>query len=84
MAQLSYEVRYGFGLYKFALLIAVGIFVSRTGPTILQTFTQGMATMQYYSLFLLTGILVLQLAGFVIAAAGFFGALYKVLNDANE
>lgn len=79
MRDVTDEVRYGFSLYPFAAIIAVGVLLSSTGPTLLQTLlsTAGISSQAV----MLTGILVAQLLGWIVAAAGLFGALKTVLDD---
>lgn len=84
MRDLVDEIRYGFSLYPFAIVIAVGVFLSGTGPTLFQSLTAGIRGVPFYRLILLAGILALQLLGAVIAAAGAFGALYTVIRDSKE
>lgn len=84
MRDLVDEIRYGLSLYPFAIVIAVGVFLSGTGPTLFQSLTSGIRGVPFYRIILLGGILGLQLIGAVVTAAGAFGALYTVIRDAKE
>lgn len=78
------EIRYGFSLYPFAVVLALGVFISGTGPTIFQSVTAGLRGTMFYQGILIAGILSIQILGAVVAAAGFFGGLYRVIRDAEE
>lgn len=80
MKDFSDEIRYGFSLYPFAVIIAVGFLLSSTGPVVLQALMPGLAT-PGANVALVTSIIALQLLGAVVAAAGFFGALYRIMED---
>lgn len=84
MKNLSEEIRYGFELYPLTALIIVGMFISTTVPTLFQSVMSGMSSIPMYRVVLFVGILLIQLIGGVTAAAGFFGALYKVVQEAKE
>lgn len=75
------DLRYGLELYPFALTVAAGFFLSATGPAVLRSVTAGMRGVTGYSAALLASMLVLQALGAVVAFAGFFGALKRVMED---
>lgn len=82
MKDFSEEIRYGFDLYPFAVLLMLGTFITTTGPAILQSLLSGMSSIPAYTVIVLGSALLVQIVGGVVAAAGFFGALYRVLQDA--
>jgi len=82
MRDYSESIAYGFSLYPFAIVIALGFMMVNTGPTLLQTLLSNLGVS--LAGVALAGILVLQLLGTVIALAGLFGALYRVIRDAKE
>lgn len=84
MEYFSEEIRYGLRLYPFAVVVMSGMFLTNLGPTLFRSLIAGMSGVPLYNVISITGILLLQLAGGIVAAAGFFGALYKVLNDSGE
>ena len=81
MDDIREHVRYGFRLWPFAVLVMLGVLVNSIGPGFYQSLMSGMSGIPLYNILLIAGILVLQFAGGVIAAAGFFGALRKILQD---
>lgn len=84
MRDLLDEIRYGFSLYPFALVIAAGVLISGTGPALFQSLMSGMSGIPLYRIVLVLGMLTLQVLGVVTTAAGAFGALYTILQDAEE
>ena len=77
-------IRYGFRLWPFAVLVMLGVLVNGVGPSFYQSLLAGAQGIPLYSLIIVLGIILIQFLGGVIAAAGFFGALYKIFRDAQE
>ncbi len=82
MGDTRESIRYGFQLYPFALLIVLGLFISGSGTTLLQSVLGGLQSLPFFSVIVLLLTLALQALGAVIAAAGVFGALYRIIQDA--
>lgn len=80
MGETTDTVRYGFGLYPFALLTMVGLFLVQYGLQLLGA----IPGMQLNTLTSILLLLVFQIGGGIIALAGFFGGLRQVIKDANE
>jgi hypothetical protein len=78
------QVRYGFSLWPFATLAMLGVFVNSFGPGFYQSLLSGAQGLPLFQVILVLGVLLIQLAGGIIAGAGFFGGLYKVIKDAKE
>lgn len=78
------QVRYGFGLWPFAALAMLGVFINSFGPQLYQSLLSGSQGIPLFQVVLLAGILLIQVAGGVIAGAGLFGGLYQVISDATE
>jgi len=84
MSDINEQVRYGFSLWPFAALIMIGIFVNSFGPGFYQSILSGAHGLPLFQVILVLGVILIQLAAGVIAGAGFFGGLYKVMRDARE
>jgi hypothetical protein len=61
----------------------VGVFINSFGPGLYQSVLSGLG-LPFVQVLLIIGVLLIQLAAGVIAGAGFFGGLYKVLEDVRE
>jgi len=84
MDDISERIRYGFGLWPFPALIMFGIFINSFGPSLYQSALSGLGGLPLSQVILIVGVLVIQLAAGIIAGAGFFGGLHKVLEDVRE
>lgn len=84
MEDIKEQVKYGFSLWPFAALIMIGAFVNSFGPGFYQSLLSGMSSMPLYRVVLILGVVLIQVAAGIIAGTGFFGGLYKVLQDARE
>jgi hypothetical protein len=62
----------------------LGVFVNSFGPGFYQSLLSGAQGLPLFQVILVLGVLLIQLAGGIIAGAGFFGGLYKVIKDAKE
>lgn len=83
MDSISEQVRYGFSLWPFATLIMIGVFVNSFGISFYQSLLSG-AGLPFTQAILVLGIILIQFAAAIIAGAGFFGGLYRVIRDAKE
>jgi|GEM_PF-600926 hypothetical protein len=83
MDDISERIRYGFRLWPFPALIMVGVFINSFGTGLYQSVLSGLG-LPFVQVLLIIGVLLIQLAAGVIAGAGFFGGLYKVLEDVRE
>lgn len=84
MEDIKEQVRYGFTLWPFAALVMIGVFVNSFGPSLYQSLLSGAQGLPLFQGILVLGILLIQLAAGVIAGAGFFGGIYRVIRDAKE
>ncbi len=78
------EIRYGFSLYPFALLMMLGVLFSSAGVVLVRSVFAGTGGAMFSGVLQLVFVLLFQALGTVTAAAGFFGALYKLIRDAKE
>lgn len=84
MDDISEQVRYGFRLWPFAALIMIGFFVNSFGPSFYQSILSGAQGLPLSEWILVIGVILIQLAAGIIAGAGFFGGLHKVIQDTRE
>lgn len=84
MEDIKEQVRYGFSLWPFSALIMLGVFVNSFGPSLYQSLVSGIQGVPLFQAILVLGVVLIQLAGGIVGAAGFFGGLYKVISDAKE
>ena len=78
------QVRYGFSLWPFAALIMIGLFANSFGPSFYQSLISGAQGLPLSQVILVLGVILIQIVAGVIAGAGFFGGLYKVMQDTRE
>lgn len=81
MRDYTDDLAYGLELFPFTVTVALGLFLSGTGPALFRSLASGALESRAATL---AAILVLQLTGAVIAGAGFFGGLYRVIRDAKQ
>jgi glycerol uptake facilitator-like aquaporin len=62
----------------------LGVFINSFGPSLYQSLISGIQGVPLFQVILVLGVILIQLVGGITGAAGVFGALYKVINDANE
>lgn len=84
MVDTKEALRYGFSLYPYSLMVGIGLLVSGTGPALVNSAVQQMGLGLQATATLVLGTAVFQLIGAVIALAGFFGALYKLMKDTGK
>ncbi len=84
MDDINEQVRYGFSLWPFATLIMIGLFANSFGPGFYQSVISGAQGLPFSQVVLVLGVILIQIAAGIIAGAGFFGGLYKVMQDVRE
>lgn len=83
MEDIKEQIRYGFSLWPFAVLIMLGVFINSFGPSLYQSLISGIQGVPLFQAILVLGVVLIQLVGGIVGAAGFFGALYKVIKEAD-
>lgn len=81
MSEIKEQIRYGFELWPFAALVMLGLIVNSFGPSLYQSLLAGARGIPLFQVILVVGIILIQLLAGIIAGAGFFGGLHRVLKD---
>lgn len=78
------HVDYGLGMWRYAVWISAGAIFAMAGPVaanLVVNSISGLIPASAQQIVMFAGIVLTQIGGAIIAGAGFFGGLHRVLED---
>jgi hypothetical protein len=78
------HVDYGLGMWRYAVWISAGAIFAMAGPVavnLVMSSISGLIPASAQQIIMLLGIVLTQIGGAILAGAGFFGGLHRVLED---